>query len=102
MNHITEYSQKLSNGEIKASRRIKAVYSRLAAAVTEKGGQYVFDENKAQRPIAFIERFCKHSKGEWPGKPVLLELFQKHTLKPCSALLTGKQDIESTGKVSSL
>ena len=77
MNHITEYSQKIESGEIKASRRIKAVYSRLAATVTEKGGQYVFDENKAQRPIAFIERFCKHSKGEWAGKPVRLELFQK-------------------------
>ena len=77
MNHITEYSPKIESGEIKASRRIKAVYSRLAAAVTEKGGQYVFDENKAQRPIAFIERFCKHSKGEWAGKPVRLELFQK-------------------------
>lgn len=29
------------------------------------------------RPIEFIERFCKHSKGEWAGKPVTLELFQK-------------------------
>lgn len=39
--------------------------------------QYVFDVEKANRPIEFIERFCKHSKGEWSGKPFKLELFQK-------------------------
>src|SRR5699024_1818671 len=39
--------------------------------------QYIFDEAKANKPIAFIERFCKHSKGQWAGKPVTLELFQK-------------------------
>ena len=35
------------------------------------------DEERALRPIKFIETFCKHSKGEWAGKPVILELFQK-------------------------
>ena len=43
----------------------------------EAGARYIFDEKKALRPIEFIERFCKHSKGEWAGKPVTLELFQK-------------------------
>ena len=27
--------------------------------------------------MEFIERFCKHSKGEWAGQPIKLELFQK-------------------------
>ena len=39
--------------------------------------RYIFDEKKAVRPIKFIEKFCKHSKGEWAGKSVKLELFQK-------------------------
>jgi phage terminase large subunit-like protein len=37
----------------------------------------MFNESRANKPIAFIERFCKHSKGEWAGQPVKLELFQK-------------------------
>lgn len=75
-NYILEYNDRVQREEIPASRRVKAVYARLAAAVTEQG-QYGFDEERANRPIAFIERFCKHSKGEWAGKPVKLELFQK-------------------------
>lgn len=77
MNYITEYNGKLQSGEITASRRVKAVYSRLAAATADTSGQYVFDEEKASRPIAFIERFCKHSKGEWAGQAIRLDLFQK-------------------------
>lgn len=76
MNYITQYNDLLQRGEIPACRRIKAVYSRLAAE-TQTAGKYVFDEAKASRPIEFIERFCRHSKGEWSGQPVRLELFQK-------------------------
>ena len=76
MNYITQYNDLLQRGEIPACRRVKAVYARLAEE-TRTPGQYVFDEAKADRPIAFIERFCRHSKGEWAGQPVRLELFQK-------------------------
>ena len=77
MNYITEYNDKLKSGEIVASRRVKAVYARLAAATADRSRQYVFDEQRASRPIAFIERFCKHSKGEWAGQGISLDLFQK-------------------------
>ena len=76
VNYITQYNDLLQRGEILACRRIKAVYARLAA-ITAAPGKYVFDESKASRPIAFIEKFCRNSKGEWAGKPVALELFQK-------------------------
>lgn len=39
--------------------------------------KYVYDERKAERPIQFIESFCRHSKGELAGKPLKLALFQK-------------------------
>lgn len=77
MNCIAAYNDLLKRGEIPASRRIKAVYARLAAESMQDGGKYTFDEEKANRPIEFIERFCRHSKGEWAGQPVRLELFQK-------------------------
>ncbi len=77
MNYIAEYNAKIQSDEIAASRRVKAVYARLALAAKSDIGRYIFDETRASRPIEFIERFCKHSKGEWAGRPVALELFQK-------------------------
>lgn len=77
MNYIAEYNAKIQSGEIAASRRVKAVYARLAANTNLSRGGYVFDEARANRPIEFIERFCKHSKGEWAGQGIRLELFQK-------------------------
>jgi phage terminase large subunit-like protein len=76
MNYILQYNEALRRGEIPACKRVKAVYNRLAGEIATPG-RYVFDEAKANRPIAFIERFCRHSKGEWAGQPVRLELFQK-------------------------
>ncbi len=76
MNYITEYNSLIVRGEIPACRRIKEVYARLAAE-SQTPGRYIFDEARASRPIEFIERFCCHSKGEWAGRPVRLELFQK-------------------------
>lgn len=77
MNYITAYNSLIQSGKIVASRRVKQVYARLAAATADTTGQYIFDEARASRPIAFIERFCKHSKGEWAGQSISLELFQK-------------------------
>ena len=77
MNFIVQYNNLLERGEIPANRRIKAVYARLAAESLQDGSKYNFDDEKANRPIEFIERFCRHSKGEWAGQPVRLELFQK-------------------------
>ena len=77
MNYITAYNSLIQSGGIVASRRVKQVYARLAAATADTTGQYIFDEARASRPIAFIEQFCKHSKGEWAGQSISLELFQK-------------------------
>jgi phage terminase large subunit-like protein len=78
MNYIEQYNGLLQRGAIPACRRIKAIYARLAAECYPKSDLgYCFDETRANRPIEFIERFCRHSKGEWAGQPVRLELFQK-------------------------
>lgn len=75
-NYIKEYYKKISSGEIETSKRVKEVYKRLVYDI-DNPKEYHFDEKKALRPIEFIERFCKQSKGEWAGKPVRLLLFQK-------------------------
>lgn len=59
------------------SQRVRKQYAKLVDSIRNPTGNYIFDEKRAGQPIAFIEAFCKHSKGEWAGKPVKLELFQK-------------------------
>ena len=76
MNYIREYYGKIASGEVAVSAKVRKVYKRLLEEM-EAPGQYIFDEKKAVRPIEFIERFCKHSKGEWAGHSIQLELFQK-------------------------
>lgn len=76
MNYVTEYYRQIEAGEIVVSAKVRKVYRKLVQDI-EKPGKYIFDEKKANRPIEFIERFCRHSKGEWSGKPIRLELFQK-------------------------
>jgi len=77
MNWILLYYDAIKKGEILVSNRIKRVYSRLADEIKKPKGDYHFDEKAANKPIDFIEKFCKQSKGEWIGKPIKLELFQK-------------------------
>ena len=76
MNPIIEYWNAINAGAIRAPERVRKVYARLVSEI-ENHSEYIFDEARAARPIEFIERFCKHSKGEWAGRPVTLELFQK-------------------------
>lgn len=77
MNPILEYWNAIQSGQVVVSKRVHNLYKKLAGAITHPSGGYRYDENRANRPIEFTERFCKHSKGEWAGRPVMLELFQK-------------------------
>lgn len=76
MNYIIEYFEKIKAGEYVVSNRVYKQYEKMVNDIYNSD-KYIFDEERALRPIKFIETFCKHSKGEWAGKPVILELFQK-------------------------
>lgn len=78
MNYVREYWRKIESGEIVTSRRVKAVYGQLMAEMDSPAADspYYFDEETGERPIIFIERFCKQSQGTL-GAPLRLELFQK-------------------------
>lgn len=89
--YIEEYYNWLIDNPKKANKKILAVYKKLVDDIennkiveylNKETGEvekttYVFDLDKANRPIQFIEKFCHHSKGKWAGKPVKLELWQK-------------------------
>ena len=66
----------MKSGEIVVSKRVFRQYERLVKDM-EHHDKYIFDKDKANHPIEFIERFCRHSKGKWAGQPIELELFQK-------------------------
>ena len=77
MNFIEEYLKEIQAGKRIVCKRTRRQYEKLVDDIKHPKGGYIFDQARAERPIAFIERFCKHSKGEWAGQPLRLELFQK-------------------------
>lgn len=78
MNYVREYYDRIQSGDIITSKRVKKVYSRLIKEMDAAGNDlpYYFDEDAGERPILFIETFCKQSQGTI-GAPLELELFQK-------------------------
>lgn len=78
MNWVKEYYRRIECGDIVTSKRVRAVYSRLVAEMdaANDDSPYYFDEETGERPILFIETFCKQSQGTI-GAPLELELFQK-------------------------
>jgi phage terminase large subunit-like protein len=76
VNYIKEYINEIEKGNIIAGRKIIKIYKRLLEESKNESLPFYFDEEIGERPITFIETFCKQSEGEI-GKPIKLELFQK-------------------------
>ena len=76
-NFIEAYLDEIKAGKCIVCKRTRRQYEKLVDDIRNPKDGYIFDQSRAERPIAFIERFCKHSKGEWAGQPLRLELFQK-------------------------
>lgn len=80
MTFLEEYGRAVLDGTIVAPLRIKQVYKMLLDKLENPKGDWVFDLEKANRPIEFIETFCKQSQGKM-GEPLKLMLFQKAKLQ---------------------
>ena len=78
--YLEEYANAVLNGDIVACHRIKQVYKMLLDKLHNPKDDYVFDEELANKPIEFIETFCKQSQGKM-GTPIELMLFQKAKLQ---------------------
>lgn len=91
MTNIEKYWKWILNNPNKVDNKVKKIYKKLVENIkkpqkvsflNKTTGEveehiYIFDEAKASRPIEFIEKYLKQSKGVWNGKPLKLELFQK-------------------------
>lgn len=83
MNWAGEYLEKIKSGDEVVSLKVRMVYEREVEWIKNppKDFPFLFEEEAGQRPIDFIEQFCKHSKGKWGKQPFKLELFQKAKLQ---------------------
>lgn len=76
MNYIEQYYSQIESGKTVVSNRVRSVYKSLVSELKEPR-DWIFDEEKANKPIEFIEKFCRQSHGEWIRKNIELQLFQK-------------------------
>lgn len=79
MNWVKEYLAAIRSGAEVVSEKVRLVYERECGWMDNppEDFPYYFDEAKGQRPIDFIEKFCKNFESPWAGKPIQLQLFQK-------------------------
>lgn len=76
-NPVIEYYNKIKSSEILVSKKVERVYQELVRKINDSECEFKYDATKANKAIEFVENFCKHSKGEWARKKIILELWQK-------------------------
>lgn len=73
MNYIEQYWEHIKSGKVVVSKKVRKQYKKLMSWL--RTGKYRFDEERANHPIEFIERFCHNVKGR--NDLIKLALFQK-------------------------
>ena len=74
-NYIFEYYQKIKDGSIVVGKWINLLYDIIINNIED--GTYIFNQQKANRAIKFIETFCRHNKGKLAPKRLEISLWQK-------------------------
>lgn len=78
MDKTTKYARQVLSGNIVAGKLVKLACQRHMNDLKKsrrKDFPYVFNVDAANRVIDYF-KFLKHSKGEWAGQPIELELWQ--------------------------
>ena len=113
MTYIEEYYKFLVDNPDRACQKVLATYKKLVDDIKkpkevsffneiseeDEVHTFVFNEKRGNRPIEFIERFCKHSKGKWAGQPVVLELWQKALIQAAFGFVDKDTGIRKYRKV---
>lgn len=111
---IEEYYNWIKKNPKKVNKKIKIVYKKLVEDIKNpktvsfynelseenETHTYIFDLEKANRPIEFIEKFCKHSKGKWAGQSVKLELWQKAFIQAAFGFVDKETGLRKYRKVA--
>lgn len=73
--YLLEYREAIRTGEIVAGRELIQCLDNLIDDMADPA--YVYDTFDAEFRVDFIERFCRHTKSPFYGRPFLLELWEK-------------------------
>jgi phage terminase large subunit-like protein len=73
--YLEQYVEAIESRQIIVGQELDAVLKQLVEDINDD--RYIYDTKRAHRRIAFIERFCKHTKSPFHGKPFILELWEK-------------------------
>lgn len=92
-NPIREYWEKIENGEETVSEKVRKTYRKLVYDL-DNPDEWFYSNKRGNHIIEFAENFCRHSKGKYGGKRVVLELWEKALL----AAVFGFVDIEGNRK----
>ena len=74
-NFIYSYYQKINDGSIVVGKWVSKLYEIIVNGIED--GTYIFNQQKADRAIKFIETFCRHNKGKLAPKQLKLSLWEK-------------------------
>lgn len=73
---LERYCEDVASGREVACAKLKKVCARLMGDIGRRDGRWVYDPDAAERPVRFIETFCKVPSGKL-GAPVVLEPYEK-------------------------
>ena len=74
-NYIFAYYQKIKDGSIVVGKWVALLYEVIVSGIED--GIYIFNQQKANRAIKFIETFCRHNKGKLAPQQIKLSLWEK-------------------------
>jgi phage terminase large subunit-like protein len=93
-NPILEYWEQIKSGAVTVSQKILKTYKKIVKDIADNSSEFFYSPARANHIIEFAENYCRHSKGKFGGKPVILELWEKALL----ATVFGFVDIEGNRK----
>lgn len=74
-NYVLAYYQKIKDGSETVGKWVSMLYEIIIERIQD--GTYIFDNQKANRAIKFIETFCRHNKGKLAPGVLKLTLWEK-------------------------
>lgn len=92
-NPIREYWEKIESGEVIVCDKVYRTYKKLIYDI-DHPGEYFYSAHRGNHILEFFENYCRHSKGKFGGKRVVLELWEKAML----AAIFGFVDINGLRK----
>lgn len=95
MNYVEAYNRAIQEGRVRVGKWIRLLYGILVAGIAS--GLYLYDAEKADRAVDFIERYCHHSKGR--SDLLRLELWQKALVASIFGILNPKTGLRQFTEV---